>query len=548
MTGRLSLRCLAAILAFTSAGVSLPIVAQRATVAERVGGTVLNAKDGQSVPRAVLTLEDVHSDKTVATTHAREDGTFQFETVPPGRYRMYARARGFVPNLYLGHNSYSAAIVTGAGLPTGSLRMQLTPEASIFGHIMDENGEPLRALSQRTMPPVLTLYCQDLTSTTAPVQECRRAAVEPDGSFEFPELKPGTYFLAATARPWYEVHPPMGSENARLPYAAAVDPKLDVAYPMMFYPHALSSDQAEALVLKAGDQVTADLQMVPEKALSIAIPEPASSPWTFPQIYRNVFGAEDPVSPMMDAVDNVAYLTGLPQGQYILEDTQRGNGLPLHSREVTLNGRSVTLDSPTPATTFPVSLRVRGVNGTPLNQGSIVLLSGSHSNTASTPADAQGRVEFGKVPPGDYSLTVGQGQTVLRLLVNAKPVESKHLHVEDEAITGEVTFGSGVTVTGTVRSGGKPLAGAMVVLVPADATPAADTFRRDESDLDGGFSLPEVAPGRYLLIALEDGWSLPWTDAHALERYLLHAQPVVVSPANGKELPLKSAVPAQPAL
>jgi hypothetical protein len=102
-----------------------------------------------------------------------------------------------------------------------------------------------------------------------------------------------------------------------------------------------------------------------------------------------------------------------------------------------------------------------------------------------------------------------------------------------------------VNVSGVVQRNGKPVPGAMVVLVPAGADTSAELFRRDQSDLDGGFTFREVIPGKYLVIAIEDGWPLRWTDTTVLMPYLLHSAPLEV-PTNTTSIRLDQPVAPQP--
>jgi hypothetical protein len=67
---------------------------------------------------------------------------------------------------------------------------------------------------------------------------------------------------------------------------------------------------------------------------------------------------------------------------------------------------------------------------------------------------------------------------------------------------------------------GKPKAGVMVVLVPADGWVGTSRFRRDQSDSDGTFTLRNVVPGKYKVVALRDGWKLPWSDPKVMKSYL----------------------------
>jgi hypothetical protein len=68
----------------------------------------------------------------------------------------------------------------------------------------------------------------------------------------------------------------------------------------------------------------------------------------------------------------------------------------------------------------------------------------------------------------------------------------------------------------------------MVVLVPQDARNNLPLLRRDQSDLDGTFSLLEVLPGKYTVVAVQHGWDMDWMDARVLDRYLKRGTTVEV--------------------
>ena len=85
-----------------------------------------------------------------------------------------------------------------------------------------------------------------------------------------------------------------------------------------------------------------------------------------------------------------------------------------------------------------------------------------------------------------------------------------------------------MTVEGFAKRSGKPVAGAMVVLVPKDPESNHDFFRRDQSDLDGSFSLQSVIPGSYTIIAIENAWDLDWAKPAVLAHYCQHGQIVIV--------------------
>jgi hypothetical protein len=105
--------------------------------------------------------------------------------------------------------------------------------------------------------------------------------------------------------------------------------------------------------------------------------------------------------------------------------------------------------------------------------------------------------------------------------------------------------GGSVTVEGFAKRAGKGTSGAMIVMVPKNPEANHDRFRRDQSDLDGSFSLPNVIPGSYTIIAIEDGWDLDWSEAGVLAPYLKHGQTIEVGDRSPTTMRLANAVEVQ---
>ena len=86
-----------------------------------------------------------------------------------------------------------------------------------------------------------------------------------------------------------------------------------------------------------------------------------------------------------------------------------------------------------------------------------------------------------------------------------------------------------MNVEGFAKRAGKAAPGAMVVLVPKDPDSHRELFRRDQSDQDGSFSLGDVIPGSYTIVAIENGWDLDWSRPGVIANYGKHAKIVTVS-------------------
>jgi hypothetical protein len=104
----------------------------------------------------------------------------------------------------------------------------------------------------------------------------------------------------------------------------------------------------------------------------------------------------------------------------------------------------------------------------------------------------------------------------------------------------EVTMSEGLArVNGTVLRDDKPASETMVLMVPEHSENDATLFRRDQSDSDGTFSLYQVLPGRYIIVAIEKGWELDWQTPAVLRPYLEHGDVVDIAANKTYEVSLK---------
>jgi hypothetical protein len=85
------------------------------------------------------------------------------------------------------------------------------------------------------------------------------------------------------------------------------------------------------------------------------------------------------------------------------------------------------------------------------------------------------------------------------------------------------------SIKGVALREGKPAAGVMILLVPADFEHNSSLFRQAQSDSDGTFSLSDVLAGQYTVIAIENGWDLDWADAQVLAPYLASGEKLDVA-------------------
>jgi hypothetical protein len=164
--------------------------------------------------------------------------------------------------------------------------------------------------------------------------------------------------------------------------------------------------------------------------------------------------------------------------------------------------------------------------------------------------DAKGAVDFSDVIAGTYDILAAsstQRYSVVRIASEAGIISGHSLNVPAGAsLTFALSLVAGsVTVDGFAKRDGKAVSGAMIVLIPKNAEADRDHFRRDESDLDGSFSLSGVIPGSYTVIAIEDGWDLEWSAPAVLAQYLKRGQTIEAGNGPAMAMHLEDAVAVQ---
>jgi hypothetical protein len=139
-----------------------------------------------------------------------------------------------------------------------------------------------------------------------------------------------------------------------------------------------------------------------------------------------------------------------------------------------------------------------------------------------------------QVPPGRYEVhLVGRDAYLLGISAKGAEVAGRRVTVHGGDVTLKLrTAAERAFVHGIASVSGRPVEGAMILLVPAglnDPGSFADVVR-DQTNTDGSFDLNDIVPGQYILIAVSDGWQIQWNDIATLQRYLTQGIPLELRP------------------
>jgi Carboxypeptidase regulatory-like domain len=536
----------------------------------RITGVVVNGLTGEPIQRSRLTATSLPAAGTSAagtgragdplTTQTDAKGRFEIPVPSTGMWELAASATGFRSQPYEEHEGYFSAVVLSAAVPRLELTFKLYPDATIDGFVLDEAGEPVRQaqLTLLAIPPAAPgeLY--------RPPHPSGYTTADDRGDYEFPGVAPGEYLVSVSARPWYASAAIISHRGAT---DTAPDP-LDVVYPKTWYPGVTDFSAATPMLLEAGDKRRADfrLQPVPSYHVRIPIPPDANSAATGRGTVGFSGGAPPTIRELSpDGTQNMSSagafrfdqgeweISGIGPGTYQIN----AQGNPAEAGTSSLlqigSGAPRILDVNSAMETAQVTIALDGAaNADNIGVGLIDIANG-RANFAQQPGAVQ--PEQRPNPNRSDNDNAARHERTMQLLPGHYEVvltTQGDLHLAAISATGAEAVGRNVTlpagssrlllhltngfgsVSGIATFADRPALAATVLLIPATlGDPASLTeVRRDQTNTDGSFLIDRVLPGAYILLAIDHGWTINWSDSSTLSRYLLHGVAVdLIHPA-----------------
>jgi len=512
----------------------------------QISGTLIHALNGVPIAGAeVMIAPNDTKEASVQTTISDASGHFLLKGVAPGKYVLAAKHRGFPQQAFDGHGPFSTAVAVGPDKNSENLVFRLKPEGSISGRVSDEQGDAIRGAG-------VMLFVRNVETGARTINLTTHAGTDDQGAYHFGHLPAGTYFVAVSAQPWYAQHAQQrGPSGGRLA-PVSDNPELDVAYPITYYRETTETEQANPLTLNWGDQLAADitLRAVPALHLQLANQNP-DLPFAIAgaSLKQTLIGGNEVFIETQTENDDpsMVEISGIAPGRYDLgvETTKEKNGgVSSSSRHQTVNlSSNGSLDASAGSELATVSGMVIFEDQAQPPEATLQLHSRDSGQNIEIPVSAKGEIQSPEISPGHYDLLLlSSGGFVFKSIsaVNAK-VKGQSIEIsgpDHVQLTLVASKGTG-RVEGVVLRDNKPAAGAMVVLVPQDATNNWPLFRRDQSDSDGTFTLSAVLPGKYTVLAIQNGWDLEWANPVVLEPYMPKGESVQVESNRKSDVKIK---------
>ncbi len=545
----------------------LPALGQ--TSVYKITGVVINSSTGAPVPYCHLTASRSGRGRAgggqfpgppgrqfpgaIEGVDADNHGRFVVTVPSAGMWRLVANAPGYTTQAYEEHQSYASAIVLTEQAPVYDLTFKLSPEASLTGTVLDEAGESVRNAQIRllSVPPPSPDGKPNAMTTRSVVMTDDR------GYYEFANLPPGNYRVVVNAKPWYASSAqPRGFTVGQTPNpASSLDPSLDVTYTETWYPGGDDPTRAETLSLHAGDTARADFALIPVPAIHLRLITPPIETGAqgrpaqyFPVIERvgssggfGGFMLNSTVTPSQGQID----IGGLSPGLYQIRLQNQNQDAKVTLVQVSENGaRTVDFNAPSDEANITIHLEGAADDTDSIQVGFLDAETGQRVTQFNPRPGGQmrgkqqedrPRERIMQVPPGRYEVVLGGKPDIYLdgMKAQSAEVDGRYITVHSGNAILTIHAARGRTsVTGVATIAGKPVAGAMVLLVPAglDDPSSMTLLARDQTNTDGSYDLPAVIPGQYILLAIDNGWQINWKDASTLNRYLIHGVPLDLRP------------------
>lgn len=481
-----------------------------------ISGTVVAESSGKPLRHVMVMInEAARQNPHQAAVVTGEDGRFVFSNLPRGKFALSAQKQGGFLESFRQTGRYSTAIVTGPGLNSENILFSVTQTGSIHGTVLDEENEPVRDAQ-------VTLFRRGIYSGRWATVITQYETTGSSGTFHFARVMPGTFFIAVEGRPWYAQNGPLGLNAAS---ERVAEPEFDVTYPVTYYGGTTDPNAASPITVTEGASASVEIALHPVTAAHVRVPN--GTAMNISAI--GVGGQQIPggVTQLMGTPDGTEFR--IAPGRYELE-TNNGKRTVEIGGDTTLNGNEA------PGATISGRLSVEGEEHPDF--GKLLLFSIDRPNVEAQVA-ADGSFEGKNAEAGHYEVQMpnAAGYYVKSVAIGDRMSPDAGFDVaEGAAMKISVVAAKAVEkIEGAVFKDGAPFAGAMVLLIPQNLR-RTDWIRRDQSDSDGTFAMANVAPGRYTLIAIDDGREFAYAEPGALDAYLSGGQVIEIPPANGTEL------------
>lgn len=238
-----------------------------------VEGTVINAQNSRTIPRASVMLQGLHGSGS-KSVRADGSGHFLIQHVEPGQYKLMAERQGFYSDEQ--RREYQPLVEVSAGQHLKNMPVRLMPTATVSGEIVDEYNEYLQNVA-------VTLLATETRLGQMYLRPAGKAVTDDRGQYRISGLRPGRYYLVAEFQNKPSANTILTTSFDGKPNQVTItarggevqlevrprDPDPPFTYAPLFYPETGDFKQAQALRLEPGDEIPANFIFTTAPVVSI---------------------------------------------------------------------------------------------------------------------------------------------------------------------------------------------------------------------------------------------------------------------------------------
>lgn len=484
--------------------------ASTASVGEfTLAGTVVNSITGEPLRRVAVEITGASGGMTLTD----EAGHFLFEGLGGGRVLVTLLKPGF----------YESETPGESGVEVGSdshpVVLKMTPQGEIAGKVTTRDGQPLEGFH------IGLVTKENVGGKAMWVERQNQSVTNEDGEFRLPGLEAGYYYISVDQ-----------SERTTLGRRGIPNAR-EQAYARVFYPGVSEVRAATPVEVNPGREAEANFALTPEPMYQVAgVVGGQISGLSF----SRKAGTEEDYKQVVSSADG-RFQVRLPAGSYVVTgSTEEGLELSTAGASVVITTDNSDLHLPlAPKTNIPVHILTEhagadnertlapAVAMPPLRM-QLIARSGLFGTSRWWTTESGG---IDDVAAGTYTLDVhGAGEWWVKSAQSGGvDLLNQELAVTDggQPPPIEITLRDDAgAVTGTV-AGVEHWSTVAVLLVQARGKKNyVDTTRM----IRGSFRFGGVAPGDYMVVAIDHGEQLEYDNPEVLNPYLSNAQPVHVPP------------------
>lgn len=487
--------------------VSAPFQSDDADRLSSIKGIVTNAVTHEPLRKAYVRLEGKGGYSAITD----DRGRFSLEKIEPGPYGLEAERSGFL------RDEMRLNLI--AGQSVSDLAIALTPQASLSGRVVDDDGEVWTHVN-------VSILRSAWKQGRRRLEDSSGAHVDDRGEFRVADLQPGRYYLVAE---------PDNAWESRYRSARRDGLLLQPTW----YPGSVDVEAATPVTLTAGQEVAGleirlqrgavrnvrghlvGLNQIPKLAGQGQFGTPRLSATRANSLSEGT-GYSGSIQP-----DGSFEVTAVPPGMYQLRVDQGIFDRGLGTESVTVDDRDVDDVTITlhPPRSIKAKIIIEGDKAPDISKLRVALES-DFDQPAVVPQD-DGTVVFDQLGLGRYRINVhGTREDDLYLkVVRFGDHESLDgtfsLTGGAEGSLELVVSAKGARVSGTIQQNDGVVARntSQAVLIPdtSDVEKRESLTQRTGLDQNGSFTIHAIPPGSYSLYAAEDVPAGAWSDPEFLQ-------------------------------